>query len=146
MSFDTKAIKQLNEEEFQFGNMSFIAGDVMDWINGQKDLSKSIFFSMRTCVLLPQDFIDLLYKKLAEKHCSIIVGFEPYGLSRSTNSIYEQTEGYKESVLYRDTMYLHNYLGILNSYGYEMDRLQYIKTAHIDSDYRIQSFTAVKEK
>jgi len=138
----SKAIKQLNEEEFRFKNLSFIAGDVMDWINAQKDLSDTLFYSMRTCVLLPQDFIEKLYKKLADRNCYLIVGFEPFGLSCSTNSFYEQAECKKESVLFRDTMYLHNYLGILNSNGYEMKRLEYIKTAHVDKDYRIQSFIA----
>lgn len=138
----SKAIKQLNEEEFRFENLSFIAGDVMDWIKAQKDLNDTLFYSMRTCVLLPQDFIEKLYRKLAERNCYLIVGFEPFGLSRKTNSFYEQAECKKESILFRDTMYLHNYLGILNSNGYEMKRLEYIKTAHIDKDYRILSFMA----
>jgi len=137
----SKAIKQLNEEEFRFDNLSFIAGDVMDWINTQKDLSDTLFYSMRTCVLLPQEFIEKLYKRLAERNCYLIVGFEPFGLSRKTNSFYEQAECKKESVLFRDTMYLHNYMGVLYSNGYEM-KGYYIKTAHIDKDYRILSFIA----
>jgi trans-aconitate methyltransferase len=138
----SKAIKQLNEEESKFENISFISGDIMGWINTQKDLNNTLFYSMRTCVLLPQVFIEKLYKKLAEKNCYLIVGFEPFGLSRSMNSLYEQTKRKKESAIFRDIMYLHNYLEILNSNGYEMKRIEYVKTAHIDKDYRIQSFTA----
>jgi hypothetical protein len=136
------AVKDFNEADFKLPNMHFVAGDVMDWIAAQNKLDNALFFHMRTTVLLPECFVGALYRALGTKYVSIIAGFEPFGMSRQNNSIYEQSYSAKPSVLFRDSMYLHNYVGLLKEAGYDVTRLEYIKTGHVDADYRIQSFTA----
>lgn len=140
----SKEIKKLNEEDFPLPNMKFFAGDVMDWIKGQQSLEQTLFFSMRTCVLLPQTFIEDLYQALTSKNVKMIAGFEPFGISRESNSIYSQEESMKKSALFRDSMYLHNYAGILKKFNYQMSYLDYLKTGHVDADVRIQIFHGVK--
>jgi hypothetical protein len=133
---------KINEEEFSLPNLQFFAGDVLDWISTHGDLSDTLLFHMRTTVLLPKSFVESLYRAAARQNIAMIAGFEPYGLSRETNDFYEQEARDKPSVLFRDAMYLHNYAGILANLGYVMERLQYVKTAHVDLDYRILSFVA----
>lgn len=140
------AIKEINEQSFNLPNLSFVADDVLKWLAEQGDLSDAILFHMRTATLLPKPFVAELYRRAAERKIAAISGFETYGFSREINDWYEQDVADKPSVLYRDDMYLHNYVGILAGLGYRVERLTYLKTPHVDADYRIQSFTAtIKE-
>jgi hypothetical protein len=140
------AIKEINEQSFALPNLKFIAADVLAWIAQQGDLSDCLLFHMRTATLLPKPFIVELYRLAAERHLTAICGFETYGFSRELDDWYEQDPFDKPSVLYRDDMYLHNYVGILAGLGYGVERLNYVKTPHVDADYRIQSFTAERNK
>jgi hypothetical protein len=138
------AIKEINEQSFHLSNLTFVAGDVLAWIDQQSDLSDTLLFHMRTATLLPKPFVVELYRLAADRKLAAICGFETYGFSRELDSWYEQDTADKPSVLYRDDMYLHNYVGILVALGYRVDRLNYIKTPHVDADYRIQSFTGLR--
>lgn len=138
------AVCDLNRTEFTASNMEFVAGDIIEWIASQQDLSRTLLFHSRTAILLPESFLDTLYSKLVEKQIDMICGYEPVGLSRETNSFYQQSYDQKPSVIFRDSLYLHNYAGILNRHGYKITRLEYVKTGHVDDDVRILSFSAIK--
>jgi trans-aconitate methyltransferase len=140
------AIKEINEQSFSLSNLTFVAGDVLAWISQQSNLSDTLLFHMRTATLLPKPFVGELYKLGAERGLVAVCGFETYGFSRELDDWYEQGLADKPSVLYRDDMYLHNYVGILAALGYRVDRLNYVKTPHVDADYRIQSFTALRNR
>jgi hypothetical protein len=138
----SQVVCDLNAADFKSQNMQFLASDIGDWIASQEDLSDSIFFHMRIGILLPQKFMDELYGKLAAKNIIAICGFEPVGVSRETNTFMAQSYDEQRSRLFRDTLYIHNYAGLCAKRGYKMSYLNYIKTAHIDSDVRMLSFVA----
>ena len=139
----SQAVCELNRETFApLNNIQFEAGDILAWVGRHGDLGDTLFFHMRTTALLPASFVESLYSSLAARRCGMICGFEPMGLSRETNRFYAQSLECKPSALYRDTMYLHNYAGVLHALGYATERMEYVKTAHVDPDYHIQSFTA----
>jgi trans-aconitate methyltransferase len=140
------AIKEINEQSFNLPNLKFVAADVLEWMAQQDDLVDSLLFHMRTATLLPKPVMVELYRVAAERKLAAVCGFETYGFSRELDDWYEQDVADKPSVLYRDDMYLHNYVGILAGLGYRVDRLTYVKTPHVDADYRIQSFTAERHQ
>lgn len=138
----SRVVCDLNNRDFKSPNISFLAGDINDWIAQQADLSDTVFFHMRTGILLSQKFLDDLYAKLTERNVLAICGFEPVGVSRETNSFISQSYNEHPSMLFRDTLYIHNYAGLCAKHGYKMSYLNYVKTAHIDSDVRMLSFVA----
>jgi hypothetical protein len=138
----SSVVCNLNTEDFKSPNISFLASDINNWIASQADLSDTVFFHMRTCILLSQTFIEDLYGKLIDRNVLAICGFEPVGVSRETNTFISQSYDERPSVLFRDTLFIHNYAGLLRKYGYGMSYLTYVKTAHIDSDVRMLSFVA----
>jgi hypothetical protein len=71
-----------------------------------------------------------------------ICGFEPVGVSRETNSFIAQSYQPRPSVIFRDTLYIHNYVCMLAKHGYEVGYLNYAKTDHVDKDVRMVSFVA----
>ncbi len=134
-----ESVKNLNSKDFSsLTNMTFVADDILNWIYSQDTMSGTLFFSVRTQVLLPRDFLMEMYKLLGSKNCSQILVFEPYGLSRVTNNLPLGGELLTSSVLYRDTMYLHNYQGIGHVNGFSLVDHSYVKTQHQDEDYRIE--------
>jgi hypothetical protein len=140
------AVKTINEESFSLPNLTFVAGDALPWIEAQPTLADTLIVHTRTMTLLPKSFVSSFYRALTVRRIAAVCGFETYGFSREINDWYEQDERDKSSVLYRDTMYLHNYVGIFAALGYHVTRLQYLKTPHVDADYRVQSFTALPRR
>jgi hypothetical protein len=139
----SQAVCDLNRADFPRPNMQFIASDIEAWLDEQSDLSDCVFFHVRIAILLPQAFVDQLYRKLIAKRVSAICGFEPVGVSRETNAFVAQTYEPSTSVHFRDTLYIHNFAGLLADRGYRMTHLGYTKTGHPDKDVRLLSFVAV---
>ena len=134
-----ETIKDLNSKDFaRIQNIKFAADDILNWVTSQDTMSGTLFFSVRTQVLLPRDFLIEMYELLGSKNCSQILVFEPYGLSRVTNDLPIGGENLTSSLLYRDTMYLHNYQGIGRLSGFSISDHLYVKTQHQDEDYRIE--------
>jgi len=135
--------KQFNYECFgDLSNISFEAENIMEYL--EADHSGSILFHMRTCTVLPQSFVEALYEKASRANVRYIVGMEQIGVSRQTDQPYRFSEGKQDSVVFRSFMHIHNYPGILREYGYDLERIELVKTAHSDEDYRLLSFTAKK--
>ena len=101
-------------------------------------MEDTLFFSVRTQVLLPRDFLIELYELLQLKNCSQVMLFEPYGLSRETNDLPASQKEISSSYYFRDTMFLHNYQGLGMYNGFTLTDHEFIKTQHLDLDYRIE--------
>lgn len=122
-------------------NLSMYSGDVFEQLK-KGNYTGGIFFHSRTLLLLPQTFIRELYKAVYEAGFSYIMATEQYGLSRQLNGSFEFSYEYKQSVVYRDFMYIHNYPNILKECGFKLNRIENFKTDHWHEDVRILSFEA----
>jgi len=132
------AVKELNEKSFaEYPNMDFVAGDVLEWIRDQTDLSSTLLLSVRTLVLLPKDFVQALFQSLYAKSCTGILVFEPYGLSREINDL-PLWGGDGKTVLFRDSMHLHDYGAISQEFDYACVKHEFLATGHVDQDYAIE--------
>jgi len=139
------AVKKFNDGLFHKPNLSFLACDIMDYLDGETSLETTLFWHQRIGALLPQDFVEILYAELCRKKVKYIVGFEPHGISMALDDYFMMCpNNHKESVHFRSGMYSHNYMGILNDSGYRLSRCGYLKTAHKDSDYSILTYRAEK--
>ena len=56
------------------------------------------------------------------------------------------SEDDQESVVYRSSMLIHNYPGILKKCGFRISGTELLKTGHSHDDYRILSFTAIHQR
>lgn len=63
----SQSVCALNRNEFDLPNIEFLASDIFEWIEGQTDLSDTLFFHMRTAILLPEDFVDRFTPKSQPK-------------------------------------------------------------------------------
>ncbi len=134
--------KEYNEQFFKdIENLKFHAGDVFEFFKMPR-AGKSVLFHMRTAVVLPESFLYTFYRAAHERSFDYIVGIEQVGISRETGRAYTFTEDDKPSVLFRASMFIHNYPGILKKCGYDIIQTEMIKTAHITPDFRLLSFVA----
>jgi hypothetical protein len=138
----TDASRIYNERFFaDIDNLSVLSGDVFDLLSKQS-FDGGVFFHSRTLLLLPQDFIRKLYTAARLAGFKYIFGTEQYGISRQTGRSYEFSFRPQDSVIYRDFMYIHNWPNILLDSGFELQKIESIKTHHPHEDYRIMSFQA----
>jgi hypothetical protein len=123
------AVRDLNMLDFgSVPNLSFVSADILEWIDAQETMEGTLFFSVRTQVLLPREFLRTMYASLSAKGCSRISLFEPYGLSRQTNNLEVSADELSVSHLYRDTMFIHNYRGIGLEQGFHIENHSFLKT------------------
>ena len=101
-----------------------------------------VFFHSRTLLLLPQEFIRKLYMAARQAGFKYIFGAEQYGISRQSGKAYDFSYDFQESVVYRDFMYIHNWPNILKDCGFELQKIESVKTDHPHEDFRIMSFEA----
>lgn len=135
----SESVKALNEAAFsKHSNLQFFAGDIMNWISEQEDLSSTLFLTIRTLVLLPKNFVESLFSALAFRELRGLSLYEPYGLSRMTNGFPLWFEGDWGSLLFRDSMWIHDYGSIAEKNGMKTRHHSYLETAHVDPDYRIE--------
>ena len=134
--------RAFNESKFSdIKNLTILSDDVFD-LFGKLAFKNSVFLTSRTLVLLPKDFILRLYNAVHEAGFEYIVGFEQHGLSMETLQPYVFDCSDKDSVIWRDKMYIHNYLGLLESSGYKVENAYNFATGHASPDYKIMSFVA----
>jgi hypothetical protein len=134
--------KTFNERYFSdIPNIQFHAADIMDFMTDMP-LSGGVLFHMRTLTLLPPAFIQTLYAKARQAGIRYVVGMECIGVSRQTNQPYRFSDQPQPSILFRNSLYLHNYPGLLYEAGYQVERSQLVKTAPRHKDAQILSFTA----
>ncbi len=101
---------------------------------------------MRTLPCLPPSFILRLYQAVRKSGFEYVVGMESTGISRSTYAEYDFSEEHRPSVIFRDGMFIHNYPGLLKQAGFQIDNIEFIKTAHPNEDLRILSFIARRDR
>jgi len=139
----SKYTKILMEKIFNnFSNMKFVDGDIFNFLDNK--YQNSMFFSTRTALIMPQDFLDELYSKVYLADYKYVVMFEQIGISHETCKAYEFSDHDKKSLSYRWGMYLHNYPGILKKAGYKVIESKLIKTNHPYEDYRFLYILAKK--
>lgn len=139
----SKLTQEFNQKIFNDqSNLRFEALDIFEYLANQSQCG--VLVHMRTCTLLPKHFLLKLYRAAFKAKVKYIVGFEQIGWSRETDNAYRFSDDDQESVVFRGFMNIHNYPGILKAAGFRLDRIELLKTAHPDDDYRIISFTASK--
>lgn len=121
-------------------NLTFIADDIFNHLSNTR-YPDTLFLHIRTLTLLPENFVNRLYKEASASGCTSIAGFEQCGISYETNQPYDfDSTRDKPSVNFRSTMFIHNYPGKAAELGYELDYSHLLKTNHPDPTYRIASF------
>lgn len=139
----SKLTQEFNQDNFKdLPNLTFQALDIFEYLANQSKCS--VLVHMRTCTLLPKDFLLSLYLAAYTSNVKYIVGFEQVGWSRETDHAYQFSDDDQDSVVFRGFMYIHNYPGILKAAGFRIERIEMLKTGHPDEDYRIISFVASK--
>ena len=134
--------KAFNESKFSdIKNLTIFSDDVFD-LFGRLEFKNSVLLTSRTLVLLPKDFILRLYNAAYEAGFEYVVGFEQHGLSMETLQPYVFDCSDKDSVIWRDKMYIHNYLGLLASSGYKVENAYNFATGHTSPDFKVMSFVA----
>lgn len=134
--------KIYNEKHFgDVKNMHFIAGDIFDFLGGQK-FNDAIFFHARTLTVLTEAFVRKLYKIVHAAQFKYIVGMEQSGISYETLKPYMFSENYKPSVFFRSNANIHNYPYFLVESGYKIIEIDLVKTNH--PDCQIIKFIAQK--
>ena len=138
----SKACKAINDCIFgQIDNLHFHAGDVFDLLNVD-GFRGDVFHHSRILLLLPQSFVEGLFKAARDAGFMYLVGFEQFGLSSETLEPYEFSDEDKESVYWRDRMLIHNYPGIAIKLGAEIIDAHILKTANRSPDYRVFCYIA----
>lgn len=138
----TDAARIYNERFFaDINNLRILSGDIFDLLSKQR-FDGGIFFHSRTLLLLPEEFIRKLYAAARLAGFKYIFGTEQYGISRQTGRPYEFSFAPKDSVVYRDFMYIHNWPNILLDSGFELQKIVSVRTNHPHEDCRILSFQA----
>jgi hypothetical protein len=134
--------KAFNEQYFShLTNLELIASDIFEYFS-KHNCNNSIFWTMRTTLLLPKDFLLKLYAEAFKAGVKYICLFEPIGISRETMKPYQFSYNDQPSVGLRDGMFIHNYPGILRSSGYSVHRAELINMRHPHPDVKVLSITA----
>lgn len=135
--------KWYNEKWFsRLKNLEFAAGDIFEFLE-DKNFDEGVFFHARTLTFLSRNFIEKLYKIVAKAKFRYIVGMEPIGISRQTYKAYEFSDEDQPSVLYRGSMFIHNYPALLKNAGFSLSSIEAIKNIyHHHEDAYILRFTA----
>lgn len=135
-------ISDVNEEDIKkSSNMKFINSDIFTLLQNNK-YAGGIFFHTRTLSLLPQLFVEQLYGAVEKAGFEYVFCLEQCGISRETLESYSFSDNEKNSVAYRNGMYIHNYPGILDKYGFSVIESELLETIHADADYRLLSILA----
>jgi hypothetical protein len=138
----TDSAKLFNSLYFSdIDNLTIYSGDIFEHLV-KENYQGGIFMTSRTLLLLPESFIRKLYKSVYDAGFSHIMATEQYGLSRQLKNSFEFSFEYKQSVVFRDSMYIHNYPNILRECGFNLNRFENFKTDHPHEDVRILSFEA----
>jgi len=137
----TDVVPALNRIFFgDVSNLEFASGDIFELMRSRR-LGGGVLFHARTLTLMSKEFASRLYRAAADAKIDFVFGCEQYGVSRQTKSTftfsYDETE---QSVIYRKSMFIHNYPALLASSGFDVVRVELLKTSHPDPDYRIFSF------
>ena len=131
----SEASMQFNRVEFP--QTTFIAGDVFEFlqhnrIDGLVHINIGVYF-------LPT-FISKLYAAAKAAGARYLIGFEPSGISRETNSYYTYDLSLRQSVLFRGPMLLHNYPRLMLDAGFEVIHAEVVRPPHPENDYRSAFF------
>lgn len=132
--------KAFNECEFgHISNLEIITGDVFATFE-KLDFEGALLFHSRTLVLLPTDFIKKFYAAAHKAGFRWVFGFEQHGLSEETVTPYTFDLSDRPSVYWRDRMYIHNYLGLVEEAGFKVTSADNFSTNHTSSDYKVLRF------
>lgn len=126
-------------------NLSFVAGDVIDYLENNR-FNGGIFYTSRILCFLPKSFNQRLYNAVAKAGFKYIVGFEQTGISRQTMKPFEFSENETPSVVYRGLMYIHNYPELIVKAMFRVTKIELIKTNHPHKDIRLIHFVGIREK
>ncbi len=138
--------KKYNEKYFShIKNMTFHAGDVFQYLCNRKQ-DRCLLLHVRTMSLLPANFIANLYQSCYQSNVKYIVGLEHVGISRQSEQPYRFSINNKPSVLFRNSMFIHNYPALWRNAGYMEKSTELLKTRHPDDDLFFLTFTAARKE
>lgn len=134
--------KAFNEAAFSdVPNLKILAGDIFEELRSG-DYRDCVFFHSRTLVLLPSGFISELYAAAAAAGFKWVVGFEQNGLSEETLEPYVFDTTDKASIVWRGGMYIHNYPGLVEGAGFDVESADLFTTGHTAPDFKVLRFVA----
>ena len=119
--------------------------NIHDFLNKRK-FPGGIFFTSRTLTYLPKSFIEELFTAVSKAGFKYIVGFETVGISQQTFEPYKFSDTPQPSVIYRTSLYIHNYPALLKNAGYKIIDIALIKTGHKEEDCQIIKYIGVKDE
>lgn len=142
----SKLTKTFNEIRFgNIRNLEFVAGDIFEYLS-KNSFHNGIFFTSRTMMIFPKEFVEKLYSAVKKAGFVYIVGLEPIGISRQTGKPYIFSDTDQQSVVYTNKMFIHNYPAILQKFGYSVLTTELIKTNNGHKDFRIIKYIGKLEK
>src|SRR5262249_23198845 len=124
-----------------FSNLHFEATDIRSFLAGDQ-AENGIFFHARTATYVARPILEEIYAAARRSGYRIVVGFEPFGMSRVTGAACEFSLTEQESVAYLYTMIVHNYPAVLRKQGYELLHLNVLEINHPHEDHRLLEFVA----
>jgi len=125
-------------------NLEIYSGDVFEHFKNAKGRYDFLIHT-RTLVLLPKSFIIDFYKSCFENGVEYIIGAEQTGFSLETMEPYTFDLHNRDSVYWRNNMFIHNYLALLKECGYEILECELVKTSHPHPDFQILQFVAKRK-
>ena len=134
--------KAFNDIEFSnIPNLEVMHGDFFKALDNHS-FSNGCFWHSRTLTLLPLSFAEQLYAKCRDLGFKYIIGYEQNGLNEDTVAPYTYGPEEKDSLYWRDNMYIHNYIGLCEKFGYEVTMAEMFETGHTSDDYRMLKYIA----
>ncbi|MDP2796567.1 MAG: hypothetical protein Q8N94_03550 [Methanoregula sp.] len=142
----SRLTKMLNDMSFpDILNYQTSNENIYDFLNKRK-FTGGIFFTSRTLTYLPKSFIEELFAAVSKAGFKYIVGFETVGISLQTLEPYPFSDTSQPSVIYRSSLFIHNYPAILKQAGYNIADTVLIKTGHQEEDCQIIKYVGVKSE
>jgi hypothetical protein len=125
-------IKTMNEKFYRAGNLSFVDGDILDFLG--KVPPGSILVHARTATVCYPAFVRELYRVCAEHKIGHIIAIEFAGVSKDTLRFHDFAGD--RSIASRSNMFFHPYRKMLDEAGYEAKQeLNFSKQYGIGADY-----------
>jgi hypothetical protein len=139
-----RSMKTKRYNEFIFGsrpNLHFEAMDIRSFLTVDR-AENGVFFHARTATYVARPILEEIYAAARGSGYRIVVGFEPFGMSRVTGEACEFSLTEKESLAYLYTMIVHNYPEVIRKQGYELLHLNVLQIDHPHEDHRLLEFVA----
>jgi hypothetical protein len=113
-------IRDLNRVAFPAPNATYVAGDIIDFLDSSDLKPNALLFHSRTACLCYPEFLKTFYQKCAHKKVRYIWMYEICSMSRDYLEFFDQGKMPVVSIAARSIMIIHDYVKLLENAGYEI--------------------------